>query len=802
MPQPSPSRLRVPAATFIDMSSAIQRRAVALMAVLLLAFGFVPAALAQDELTCPEFDGYTCDEWVTDLTGVVGDDTRLESTVSRIVERFGHQIAVVVIDSTNGRDHSEYAADLGNTWGVGDPNADDGIVILVAVEDRWTQIETGPGAPLSDAALDSIRNSANPFFADGDFEGGILAMLSAIEVSLDVGVEPDDNGTDAGSGGPASDPVELVEIGDNDSGYTVVVALGIAGSVIGGIVLVGARNARNTARRRRRGDRVDGLLARLDVSGHELPQLGEFALPAPQSTNAVQVGVALSVLQAISDDVRTDASALEALWSEGLLVVVDTTALASATEVPLELSTSGEANVLEESVQAAARAALDIELSAPELFTVAVNDLERLVSALRPHRVASARRRTGEQIVAATGDTGLGSAIITDRGARFLRAGPAMDPDQGLAATVVMMDSNYSRAEAKTERLAAVYAKLPSSSVRPAVAAALADVHDDPEVAVGQYEAVRTELTRLGNRLENDGLSIEAIAALLLMNNSDGRIAEFVGAYTTNRELGFPADEAVEHALAGLTKRKQIELIRDRSEDLGIPVSITAALIRRRDDGIAIFEEVLAELPIEVELANRRTIAAILAISLEPAQAARRWTDARRMLADLGLEGSYADIAAAYGASDPRGPREFALSYAATRQALANSSIDDADRFAPELAHQGTREQTDTWTGRPLDSALGTFDPFTMLYYRWIITGGTTGSRGWEPIYNDASWSGDTDSWFGGFGGGRGFGGGSSSGGSWGGSSWSSGGGGFSSGGGFSGGGSFGGGGGSSGGGW
>ena len=253
--------------------------------------------------------------------------------------------------------------------------------------------------------------------------------------------------------------------------------------------------------------------------------------------------------------------------------------------------------------------------------------------------------------------------------------------------------------------LSTVYGKLPDTTARPAVAAALADVEDDADRAVARYETVRTELERLGSRLVNDRLEIEAIAALLLMNNSDGNVPQFASAYATNRDLGFPPDEAVEYALAGLTHRKEIERIRDRSDDLGIPVSITAALIRSRDDGVEVFEELLSELPVEEEStpATRRTIAAILAISLEPAQAVRRWTEARQMLGRLGLEGAYADIAAAFGASDPRGPRQFVLSYAATRQALANSDIDDADRFAPELAHEGTKYQTDTWTGQRLD---------------------------------------------------------------------------------------------------
>ena len=131
--------------------------------------------------------------------------------------------------------------------------------------------------------------------------------------------------------------------------------------------------------------------------------------------------------------------------------------------------------------------------------------------------------------------------------------------------------------------------------------------------------------------------------------------------------------------------------MREQSKRLGLPVAITAALLERRTDGVVVYRGLLDDLA-EAGVTGdaRRTIAGILAVSLEPAQALRRWSEAKGELIALGLEGSYADIAAAFGASDPRGPRQFALAYAAQRQALARSSIDDADRFAPELAHDGT----------------------------------------------------------------------------------------------------------------
>ena len=282
--------------------------------------------------------------------------------------------------------------------------------------------------------------------------------------------------------------------------------------------------------------------------------------------------------------------------------------------------------------------------------------------------------------------------------------------------------------------------------------------------------------------LTADGLDPAAIAALLLMNRNEGNTREFLDGYRRHRDRGFDPAEAVEFALAGLMTDGAVDQVRSVTKRLGLPISITAALLERRDDGPEVYEQLRDELAAYTTSDSARTIAGILAMSLEPSQAMRRWLQARQALHDLGLKGSYADIAAAFGASDPRGPRAFAVAYAAQRRALTNSSIDDADRFAPELAHAGTSGQTDTWNETPIPSGIGSFDPFTFFYHHWVITRGVSGSYGWEPVYADSSWSKDRGSWWGG---GGGF--GSSGGSSWGGSSWSGGSfGGFSGGGGFS----------------
>ncbi len=55
------------------------------------------------------------------------------------------QIAVVIINSTDGYAISQYATELGEQWGVGQKGLDNGVVVLTAIEDREVFIATGYG---------------------------------------------------------------------------------------------------------------------------------------------------------------------------------------------------------------------------------------------------------------------------------------------------------------------------------------------------------------------------------------------------------------------------------------------------------------------------------------------------------------------------------------------------------------------------------------------------------------------------------------------------------------------------------
>ncbi len=719
-----------------------------------------PAAAQRAVVECGEYQGVVCEGYFTDEPGVVDDPQRIEDAISRIVGNYGNPIAVVVVQDSRGANPADFASDLANAWGVGDPVEENGILVLVSLDERRTEVVHQDGISVPGSA---IAGSARSFFSAGDFEGGLLAIVGAVEQSL------------------AGNLTEESDSGGFSFGW--IIFLGIAGffgfSVIGQIN--SSRRKRTKKVKKERERLIDGDLADLEPSGADLPRYADFSVQAPPVSDVPTAEGINELWRVVSGD-SSDAVALESLWSLGVLHVIDRKRLVRETREPLELRASEERPILENAVQEAADEALAVDLKDDKTFDSKRRALERLISSLRPHRVAAARRRTGDALIAELTPSPIGDVVPTSLGAAIAEAAAAFNRSAPLSESVAEYRAASSEAEVKTHRLEQLYEQLPDSTARPAIAAALADLDDDTARAVDRYEEVRTALGAEAAGLTADGLDPAAIAALLLMNRNEDNTTEFLDAYQLHRDRGFDPAEAVEFALAGLMTEGEVSRVRAVTRRLGLPISITAGLLNRRDDGPEVYEQLRDELAEYTTSDSARTIAGVLAMSLEPSQAMRRWLEARDALHELGLVGSYADVAAAFGASDPRGPRRFALAYAAQRRALADSSIDDADRFAPELAHAGTSGQNDSWTGSPIPSGIGSFDPMTFFYHHWVITRGVSDSFGWEPVYQDTSWSQDRGSWWGG---GGGF--GSSGGSSWGGSSWSGGSfGGFSGGGGFS----------------
>lgn len=93
------------------------------------------------------------------------------------------QIVVVVVPTTDGDDIDRYKVDLAHSWGIGQKEKDNGILLLVAKDDRKVAIATGYGTEglLTDAMCSLIiQNDILPSFKQGDFYAGIDNGTTAI----------------------------------------------------------------------------------------------------------------------------------------------------------------------------------------------------------------------------------------------------------------------------------------------------------------------------------------------------------------------------------------------------------------------------------------------------------------------------------------------------------------------------------------------------------------------------------------------------------------------------------------------
>ncbi|RPI21091.1 MAG: TPM domain-containing protein, partial [Actinobacteria bacterium] len=399
-------------------------------ALLLTVIAAAPAA--AQSVDCGEYEGVVCQGYFTDEAGVVADRQRIEDSIARLVAKHGSPIAVVVVTDSRGRSPGDFAVELADAWGVGDPEEQNGILVLVSLEERRVDVATQPAVTVSGEALAS---SARTFFQAGDYEGGLLAIAGALDQILS-GTVPDTDGSDDG-GGP---------------GLPALGLLALFGTVLAGIAAVwmvaASRRSSRAAEMRRRQRLVDTDLAALEPSGHELPAVDDYALAAPSPPPELSTRDALAALQVLGERGRTSpaAAVVEALWSHGLVVVLDRQALLADTREPLELRATQERPLLEDAVQAAADDALAVDPKEDTEFRVRRQELADLVASLRPHRVAAARRRTADTILAELVATDAGHAGPTAAGRRLLAAGPALDPEAPVADSLAEIAEAYETA--------------------------------------------------------------------------------------------------------------------------------------------------------------------------------------------------------------------------------------------------------------------------------------------------------------------------------------------------------------------
>ena len=117
---------------------------------------------------------------------------RLEAQLRSIYQQGFAQAAVVIVPTTNGVPIFDYALQVAEKWELGNKDIDDGLLMVVAVNDRDMYILTGYGLEgvLPDAAVNRIiREDITPLFKQNDYGAGILAGVGALKTRLSADPE-------------------------------------------------------------------------------------------------------------------------------------------------------------------------------------------------------------------------------------------------------------------------------------------------------------------------------------------------------------------------------------------------------------------------------------------------------------------------------------------------------------------------------------------------------------------------------------------------------------------------------------
>ncbi len=123
--------------------------------------------------------------YVNDFTGTLTNDqkTYLERALKAFDDSTSTQIVVLMINSLEGYPVEMYANETAEKNRIGTKENDNGILFLIAKDDRKMRIEVGYGleGALPDALASSIlRNEVAPYFKRGEYYKGIVSGISAI----------------------------------------------------------------------------------------------------------------------------------------------------------------------------------------------------------------------------------------------------------------------------------------------------------------------------------------------------------------------------------------------------------------------------------------------------------------------------------------------------------------------------------------------------------------------------------------------------------------------------------------------
>ncbi len=140
---------------------------------LLMAFLFLSAFTVPEK---PEYGIYDPDHYLTDET--ISQIRELNNVNSKKSEKF--QMGVYVVKSLDGETIETVANETARAWKIGYSGDNYGVLIVVAVQDRKSRIETSNNvaSKITDYQTHRFLTTARPYFQKGDYNNGVLSIVN------------------------------------------------------------------------------------------------------------------------------------------------------------------------------------------------------------------------------------------------------------------------------------------------------------------------------------------------------------------------------------------------------------------------------------------------------------------------------------------------------------------------------------------------------------------------------------------------------------------------------------------------
>ena len=154
-----------------------------------LAVAFLAVAGPAFAQSFPELTGRVVDQ--ADMLDPA-QEAELTARLAALEAQSNRQLVVATVNSLEGYDIADYGYQLGRTWGIGqdgegEAEKDNGLILLVAPNERKVRVEVGYGLEgIMTDALSSmiIQNDILPEFRNNNMAGGIIAGVGRISNQL------------------------------------------------------------------------------------------------------------------------------------------------------------------------------------------------------------------------------------------------------------------------------------------------------------------------------------------------------------------------------------------------------------------------------------------------------------------------------------------------------------------------------------------------------------------------------------------------------------------------------------------